>query len=320
MGSMIEIPQLNLALEGFSPLQAAQIGTWLAEFDQESDASVIRWQISGLHSADALLRALESPQNSGINHELTRVLWPSEISQATEPTQSARERFKHLLLDLNEPLQAAATRYVMGSLLVERHTSGDVMKGLWHVQVADALLAVVDFDRVTLAIRPQTRYLLLEQAHWAMRSEQAQAPSHFLHFPIEHIMWDYAKRSGRQLLPLRYTQREITLRRYPRLPLTCLNDAELALLTLLRQMPQSLVQISRQLKLPIDQISHLLGALYFSGAITTRKLGFWARMGQRLAASPRLPFGYTQTKVPVREEPKSATSSVVLGQTPQTTC
>ena len=313
------MPQLNLALEGFSPQQTAQIESWLLEYDQTAEPIEIRWQLSGVHCADALIQALASPAAQGASTVLTKVFWPSLQAAAQESPETSRERFLQMLLDLNDPMLDAAARYVMGSLMVNRHNDGDAMKGLWHLLATDTLLAVVDIDRVTVSIRPDTHFLELEHAHWAARPEHARAPVHFHHISIERLMWEYARRSGHDLLPVRYREREITLRRFPRLPLASMNETELTLLTALRQKPLSLAQLSQYLQLPTDQTSNILGALYFSGAITTRKFSSWERLGQSFSASSRLLFGNTQTQPPSRNEQISAPSSLVLGQTTRAT-
>jgi hypothetical protein len=313
--SLIKMPQLNLALEGFSPQQTAQIESWLLVYDQTAEPIEIRWQLSGVYCADVLFKALASPAARGATAVLTKVFWPSVQAATQESSEAARQRFLQMLLDLNNPMLDAAVRYVMGSLIVNRHNDGVAMKGLWHVLATDTLLAVVDFDRVTVSIRPDTHYLELENAHWAARPEHARAPVHFHHISVERLMWEYACRSGQDLLPVRYREREITLRRFPRLPLACLNETELTLLTTLRQKPRSLSQLSQYLQLPTDQTSNILGALYFSGAITTRKFSTWERLGQSISASSRLLFGITQTQPPSHNQQISAPSSLVLGQT-----
>lgn len=317
--SPVEMPQLNLALSGFSAQQVAQIETWLAQFNRKADASSIRWQISSSHCADVYLKALASDTNVVGQDALTRIFWPSPAAAAQESSAVTRTRFLQLLLDLNDPMQAAATRYLTGSLMVKRRSSGEALKGLWHVQAAHTLLAVVDFERANVAIRPDTHYLELEDAHWAARSEQAKAPAHFHHISIECLMWQYTHRSGADLLPARYKEREITLRRFPRLPLASINEAELTLLTVLLQKPKTFAQLSQQLSMPAAQTVHILGALYFSGAISTRSLSWKERLALRLSQVARLMSGIRPLPSADSNDRITAAPCLVLGKTPRCT-
>jgi hypothetical protein len=315
----IEMPLLNLALVGFSAPQVSQVQVWLQEHCNEIDTSAIQWKITGVESADALIKAQALPFDRTGPKVFTSIFWPSRAVQQQESLAQSRERFFQALTDLDIPMQPNALRYVLASQLVERHIAKEELKGLWHIQSTDTLLAVVDFDRLQAAIRPDAHYLELDKAHWASRSAHAFAPEHFQSMSIERLMWDYARRSDRNILPERYSQRMITLRRYPRLSLTAMSEIELALLTLLRDKPYTLAQLCIKLSMTSDRVSQLLGALYFSGAITTRKLSMWARISDSLRPSVSTPFGHTQTSLPQSEPAYDGPSSILLGQTPNLT-
>ncbi len=318
-GPQLEMPQLNLALDGFSSQQVSLLEAWLQEYCQQIDTSAIQWKITGSESADALLKAQALPFNRAGPKIFTSVFWPSHAVQQQENLEQSRERFWQVLADLDMPMQPNALRYVLASQLVERHVAKEELKGLWHVQSTDTLLAVVDFERLQVSIRPDAHYLELENAHWASRSMRAFAPEKFQNISIERLMWDYARRSERNILPARYSQRMITLRRYPRLSLTAMSEIELALLTLLREQAYTLAQLSMKLSLSKERISHLLGALYFSGAITTRKLSVWTRISESLRPSKDVPFGHTQTSLLQSEPSYDGPPSILLGRTSKIT-
>jgi hypothetical protein len=318
-GLQIEMPLLNLALVGFSAPQASQLQIWLQEYCSEIDQSAIQWKIAGVESADVLIKAQALPFDRAGPKVFTSIFWPSRAVQQQESLAQSRERFFQLLTDLDMPMQPNALRYVLASQLVERYLAKEELKGLWHIQSADTLLAVVDFDRLQAAIRPDAHFLELDNAHWASRSTQAFAPEHFQGISIERLMWDYARRSGRNILPERYYERMIALRRYPRLSLTAMNEIELALLTLLRDQSHTLAQLCLKLGVAKEPMSQLLGALYFSGAITTRKLSIWTRISDSLRPAVSTPFGHTHTSLPQPEPVHDGASSILLGQTPKLT-
>jgi hypothetical protein len=299
---MIEVPKLNLALQGFSSSQASLIETWLKEYEQLIDASDIRWRLSDRGHADALLKAQDMPTDSDAKSLTEHVLWPNAQTQYEESMDQSKERLFQALTDLNVSIQLQALKYVLGSLIVERHVAAEPMKGLWHLVSLGILIAIVDFDRLKVSLRSDAHFLELEDANWHRRSPHAVAPVDFEQVKFEQLMWNYALRTERDILPLRYSQRKISLRRYPRLPLSEMSEVQLLALTLLREESCTLAQLSRQLGIKHEQAVQLLAAFYYSGSLTTKKLSAWEMAYFRMMPRVVLNFVISQTTLGHAEE------------------
>jgi hypothetical protein len=292
-----EKPNLLLALEGFTPQQQAIMKNWLEEEVELTESLDIRWTISNRSEADGLLIAHETSSEyfkqilqEAIPHALMWILPPKQEDQSP---QAPKQHFLMALLELSQQVQQACMRYALASMMVERYSKRIRMTGLWHLQRAGVLLAVVDFQRLAVAVRSETHFKDLEHANWVPRSEQAVAPPGFVHCSIEHLMWYYTKRTQRFVLPAKYMQSPISLRRLPRLPLALLGEHALVAITLLRKQSLNLTQLAVQMGLSIEQASRLMATLYFCSAITTKPQTLWRRLAEKLHPQPSNPFADT---------------------------
>jgi hypothetical protein len=292
---LIEIPKLNLALKGFSLSQQVTLTQWLEDEAQTyTDSSDIAWTISPMSEADAVLQAHSSSPDiasTDISRKLpSAVFWESPQQQASETLDVSREHFLLSLIELSQSMQPACLRYTLASMLIERYEAHEPMTGLWHVSKAGALLGVVDFQRLEVAIRGDTHYLELINAAWERRSYQAIAPADFEHGSIECLLWHYTRRTERQVLPLRYLQHPVSLRRLPRLPLALVGEQMLVAITMLRSQSMSIKELSERMGLPKEQVKRLLATLHFSSAITTSPVSPWRRLINTLRRQPISPF------------------------------
>ncbi|NJM44392.1 MAG: hypothetical protein HC858_11215, partial [Brachymonas sp.] len=289
------MPQLHLALQGFSGTQTVTVEAWLQEYCEKIDPSGIAWKLATVHNADAVLRLHPGCVDSDSQKLLSLSLWSSQQEAEAASVELSRLTFFDRLLELETPALSAACRFVLASILVDRYLSQESMRGVWHVQQQDALLAVVDFNLLEVALRRDAHYLEFNDAYWASRPASAVSPDTFVKIPLERLMWEYARRSDRQLLPQRYLSQMISLRRYPRIPIRSMSETELAVLALLRQQSLTFVQLREKTGLSLSQLQQLLGALYFSGAITSRELNAWMRMKEKFRVRDYSPFGQSQT-------------------------
>jgi hypothetical protein len=314
---MFDVPQMCLAVEGFSPEQQALFHAWLEEDNAYQEPTQLSWRIAAYTQADALLLARPMPQKMGDARCVgvpCQVLWPHAELEERESASAAKERFLRMLHELDASMQIACLRYALAGLLVERHQAKERLSGVWHIHSGGILIAVLDFPRLQVSVRPDAQALELDQAAWDHRSVQASAPLSFSHYPLERLMWEYARRSERELLPPRYTSRPISLRRYPRLPLSFLHDPELALLMTLRQRPKICDELVQELGCCPEQVQRMLAALYYCGAITTRPVTWWQHMMERLrSASPGLWRDSTLHTPSLGDSDNPA--SILIGQT-----
>ncbi|MBS7807612.1 hypothetical protein [Variovorax sp. PCZ-1] len=314
---LIEVPCLLITLKGFDTKQVACIEEWLSEFYVRHDATSIRWQITKHSSADVVLSALPDSSLELNSSELSPIklnFWACNDDRLQETMESSKLRFWELLAGLDEQVQSQCARYVVAGMMVDRYLAKLPLKGMWHLMCDGEMLAAVDFVNLKVAVREQTHFLEFDECIWVNRPSSAKLPQSFDIYPIEFVMWEYARRSERQLLPSRFFEQRISLRRFPRLPLAFMNDLDIALLASLRQSPQTLTQISQRLGLPSEQTARLMSAMYFSGAITTRRIGFWDRLVQRLRPSRKEAFPSSQTTVPWVDADYTGPASLLLGQ------
>src|SRR5205085_11716840 len=102
--------------------------------------------------------------------------------------------------------------------------------GSWEVLRGSDLLAVVDL-RLGAAVSPALVAADLENASWCIRDHGAVLmPPSFPRVSVSQLMWQYAQRTQRDLLPPHYRLQPLYYRRPPRLPQRQVRDADLLLL------------------------------------------------------------------------------------------
>jgi hypothetical protein len=106
---------------------------------------------------------------------------------------------------------------------------------------------------------------------WTPLSQRSpdQIPKHFLRCSLSRLMWDYAMRTTRDVLPKRYRSDVLYFRRPPRLPQRLLGDSQLLLLRELATAPGSFNDLLERTGLKSEVVAQDLGALYLVGAITS---------------------------------------------------
>jgi hypothetical protein len=318
----MEIPRLFLALEGFSPTQRATMVNWLeAEEREEEEISDVHWTISSSSDADAVLMARPTSVRieSRTDEEAlpSAVMWSSKQEQDDEDMEVSHQHFLMMLIELSQLVQLQCQRFVLGSQLAARYRAREPMKGLWHVRNGNALLAVVDFERLKVSIRGETHVVEFEHAEWIKRSEQAVAPPNFSHCSLEQMMWHYTRRTLRMLLPQRFTLHPVSLRRLPRLPLRLMGEQSLLIIAILRQQSLHLSELAARLGFSPEQASRLLASLYFAGTITTRPAGLWRRMAETLRLKPSSPFAESTRLSSISDATTQGTGVFGLNEPPK---
>jgi hypothetical protein len=201
----------------------------------------------------------------------------------------------HAVLDqLLQGLQPLLARHVLASQVLEQDTS--VGSGVWHVTDGATVLAVVDL-RGDVALAPQAGARDLGEAVWIERPRAAlDFPAGYERRSLSLLMWDYALRTRRDVLPPRYRQGMLFFRRPPRLPHRLLQDGHLLLLRELAHAPTSFEQLGQRTGLSADLLARDLGALYLVGAVT---------------ANPKRAAQHALARRPGRDSGAGALASVV---------
>lgn len=165
-------------------------------------------------------------------------------------------------------LRPLRTQFALGERLIEQL---DVFKrGVVHVMHEGRLLAVVDLDRWQTGLSIPARPVDIGMAEWVRRPDLAgEIPPGFMRLPLQRVLWNYAVRTERDLLPARYRDQVIHLRRVPRLPVRWFDEPHVRIMRELLAEPAGLTRLAKRTGLAPDVLAHHLASLYFAGGLTT---------------------------------------------------
>lgn len=284
----MEQPVLGLGLLGF----AEPVGLRLQEWAAESPAGWPLWRCCDPHLADAWMIAgdavevlgrdevvIRHPFGSGERLTLNRAevdrplafasplpegFVSAEFFDATIES-SVRQRLQRFEAWLR-PLR---TQFALAAELMDRigqYRSGGVV----HVTHSGKLLAVIDIARWQAALSIPARPVDLSMAEWSHGADLSrEVPPSFIRLPLYRVMWGYAVRTQRDVLPRRYREQRVYLRRVPRLPAHWFDETHLTLMRELMTRPATLEQLLERTDLGEQEVSRCLAALYHGGALTT---------------------------------------------------
>lgn len=282
-----ELPVLRLGLSGFA--QSAQ-----DQFRQLLDGlpePAVRWEIVPIEEADAwwingartqqladgTLRVASGASGgrslqldlSGIDRPLAfglplavRGLAPECSFDPASPSSMAA-----VLKQFEALLRPLAAQFLLASQILEQEAG--LARGTYHVIAQQGLLAIVNLqgDASVLSTVGAADF---ERAVWETRpASDEPLPAGFVRTTLSHLMWQYALRTGRDVLPARYRSCTLYFRRPPRLPHRLLRDSHLLLMRELAMGSATMEQLQRRTKLAPALLQRDLGALYLVGSITS---------------------------------------------------
>ena len=280
----LELPALGLGLAGFAQAQQDILTEALAHFN-----SGMRWHVTKLSHADAwcangsgvsLLEdgSLQIASGAGGTRPLRL-----DLDQADRPIAfslplatglktvvtfdpKSQAGIKKVLDRFEGWLRPMTVQFCLASHIAQENL--DINTGVYHVSVQGRLLAVV--GRGGAGVLPIANPADLVQAVWARRPGFADdIPRHFLRIGFPQLMWQYAMRTTRDVLPVRFRTGLIYWRAPPQLPHRLLNDSHLILARELAHAPVTFRDLGPRTGLSDAQLARNLGALYVVGAITT---------------------------------------------------
>jgi hypothetical protein len=283
----VEQPVLRLGLLGFPDADTERLLRWASR----SGPGWPLWRASDPHVADAWMifgRSVEvlgrdavvirHPHGSDERFTLNRAEVDRPLAFAkplpdgfasaeffdAEDETSVRQRLQRFEAWLR-PLR---TQFALGEQLVKR--VAEFRSGVVHVTHDNKLLAVLDFDNWMTGIHIPARPVDVEMSEWIRRPSLANdIPTSFIRMPLHRVMWTYAVRTVHDVLPARYRQMTIYLRRVPRLPPRWLDDLHLALMRELMMKPATLDELCERIHVPPEELAHHVASLYFAGGLTT---------------------------------------------------
>jgi hypothetical protein len=282
----IELPLLHLGLAGFSIEEQDYLGrvlnevtaaTWRIGKFADSDA----WALNGARVqllADSTIRVASGVVGGrSLQLNLADVDRPVAFALPLAP-----RRFEPLCtFDPRSPRSVAAllesfegwmrpmmAQFCLASSILEQESV--LGPGIHRVTANGALIAIVDMHG-EIAVLPTATATDFENAMWHARpsSEAGKFPDNLVRCNLAQLMWQYAVRTSRDVLPPRYRQGTLYFRRPPRLAQRMLTDAHLLLLRELAGSPDNFAGLQQRTGLGAEALARDLAALYFVGAITS---------------------------------------------------
>src|SRR6185369_3490688 len=129
-------------------------------------------------------------------------------------------------------------------------------------------------------------------------------PEHFVRSSLAQLMWQFALRTSRDILPARYRSGLLYFRRPPRLPARLMTDSHLLLMRELACAAGDFESLQQRTGLGARALARDLAALYFVGAITSNP--------KRAAPMPKRPLADSrhpqQSVLPSGLDPESPAS------------
>jgi hypothetical protein len=307
----IELPILRLGVAGFSAQQEESLGAalersgsglWHIGKFAEADG----WWVNGARVQvlpDGTVRIAPGvPGSRSLHLDLGDIDRPIAFSlplatRQLEPLftfDTGSQRSVAAVLDKFEGwLKPLMAQFCLASRILEQETV--LGTGVHHVSVNGRLIAVVDM-RGDIGVFPTAGPLDFDDAIWHRMPEGAAVPDHFVRISLSQLMWQFAQRTARDVLPQRYREETIYFRRPPRLPQRLLSDSHLLVLRELACASADFADLQQRTGLGATPMARDLAALYFVGAITTNRKRAAPAVAQRGADS--LPLPSQQHSVP----------------------
>jgi hypothetical protein len=281
-----ELPFLRVGLAGFSLEQQESLGRML----QHASPGGLTWEFAKFGEADALwlnggrtqvLSATTLRVASGVpGGRSIQINLPDVDRPLAFARPLPRNLQPELCFDIDDACSVAVVlgrleawlrpliaQFCLASQILEQESA--LGTGLYHVTSASgSLIAVVDL-RGDAAVLPTAVPLDFENAMWTTRSRDSAPPQHFVRSSLSQLMWHYALRTARDVLPRRYRTEMLYFRRPPRLAQRLLRDSHLLLLRELAMAPGTFTELQQRTGLVGVQLAHDLAALYLVGAITS---------------------------------------------------
>jgi hypothetical protein len=281
----IELPMLRLGLAGFSAQQKIELDAML----QRSNPGRNIWQLGNFHDADAWwingsraqrgdgkIRITPAiPTERSLQLNLAEVDRPIGFSvplsfPATEPGYTfdpASLSSVNKVLDKFESwLQPLTAQFSLAGRIIEQESV--LGSGVYHVMLNERLLAVVDMHG-EIGVLPSAGPADFDDAIWVRWPGPSDIPESFVRTSLSELMWQYAVRTTRDVLPRRYRTGLLYFRRVPRLPQRLLTDSHLLLIRELATAPGTFADLQQRTGMGAGPLARTLAALYLVGTVTS---------------------------------------------------
>lgn len=307
----LELPVFRLGLAGFSAQQEAGLaavlssaapGAMVWELGLMADCDA--WWVNGLRvewlGNETVGIATGSPGGLSLQLHLPEVDRPVAFSlplvcgefQPAYSFDAASRRSMNAVLEKFEAwLSPLSAQFCLASHIVEHETA--LGSGTFHVHLNSTLLAVVNMPG-EIAVLPSASPSDFEEAVWSRPRSGVEIPDDFVRTSLSQLMWQYAVRTQRDVLPRHYRTGMLYYRRPPRLPQRAVLDSQLLLMRELASAPATFETLRERCGLEAGQLARDLAALYFVGSITSnpKRAAINQRPQPRRAEEPESSHGH----------------------------
>jgi hypothetical protein len=282
----LELPVLRLGLAGFAAQQVAELDAML----RRSAPGRHVWQIGHFTDADAwwlngartqrmgeatirILPAIPTERSLQLNiPEVDRPIGFAEPLSFT-PSQPGYTFAPESVSSINAILerfegwlQPVAAQFSLAARIIEQESV--LGTGMYHVMLNGQLLAAVDM-KGDIGVIPSAGPADFEDAMWARQPEPTRIPDSFVRTTLSELMWQYAVRTSRDVLPRRYRAGIMYFRRPPRLPQRLMSDAHMLLMRELSVAAGTFADLQQRTGMAAAPMATALAALYLVGTITS---------------------------------------------------
>lgn len=280
-----ELPTFRLGLAGFEPGEQQSIEKVL--FAGAGETTM--WEVGTADNADAwwlngartqslgggrIRVAPGDPAGQSLQLHMPDIDRPVAFSQPVPSTLEVRCKFdlgvpasmKAVLRQFDAWLAPMAAQFCLASHIAEHQSA--LGAGKFELRIDSELLAIVDMHG-DAAVRGTAGPSDFDEAVWTRAADGGAAPENFVHASLSQLMWQYAQRTHRDVLPRHYRTGTLYFRRAPRVPQRLLEDAHFLVMRELVLAPGTFAQLKHRCAMDDDRLARELAALYFVGSITS---------------------------------------------------
>jgi hypothetical protein len=190
---------------------------------------------------------------------------PADFEVRCKFDLAAPASMKSVLQQFDVWFAPVVAQFCLASHIVEHQSA--LGAGKFELRVQSALLAVVDMHG-DAAVRGTAGPADFEDAVWS-RASGVQTPENFAHTSLSQLMWHYAMRTHRDVLPRHYRTGLLYFRRAPRLPQSVLKNSHLLVMRELLVAPATFADLMQRCGMNESRLARELAALYLVGSVTS---------------------------------------------------
>jgi hypothetical protein len=280
---------LGVAFIGFDDAAQLQLSQWIEPLFggrrgwseasvEEADALCIH--ADAVASVDGPTLTLRSRFGGPATVRTDRLLRPVGVGGELREDVSACATFdansQYSVINLFRMFEARLAplrqEYAMGETLALRQDllgTGNV----YHLMHEGRLIAIADTIQRVFGARQPIHANVLHAADWRRRPEGAAAfPPEFIARSFADLLWTYASRSSRQVLPIDLRTGRIGLSKLPQVPMDRLNAIHVKIMSSIQRDRMTLDELVERIGGSREAIGRAVGALYWAGALSLATL------------------------------------------------